>query len=77
MLCIASWLGFKQGGPHNLLTFLILGIGFDDIYVIVRGYDNACKESDDHDICMQKTFEHNGLSITISSLTNIIGFASG
>jgi len=31
MICIASWLGFKQAGPHNLLTFLILGIGFDDI----------------------------------------------
>jgi len=26
---------------------------------------------------MARTLEHNGLSITISSLTNIIGFASG
>jgi len=26
---------------------------------------------------MKKTLEHNGLSITVSSLTNVIGFASG
>jgi len=31
MIAISSLLGFKQAGVHNLLPFLILGIGFDDI----------------------------------------------
>jgi len=43
----------------------------------VRGYDNSAKQGKDHEYNMMKTFEHNGLSITISSLTNVIGFASG
>jgi predicted RND superfamily exporter protein len=43
----------------------------------VRGFDNAANESDDIEAIAKKTFEHNGLSVTISSFTNIIGFGSG
>jgi predicted RND superfamily exporter protein len=77
MIAIASLLGFKQAGVHNLLPFLILGIGFDDIYVIVRGYDTGSKKHKSHRMIMQHTLANNGISITISSFTNVIGFGSG
>lgn len=63
---------------HQLLPFLLLGIGFDDIYVLVNGLDNAQKEfPDDVEAQVRHAFTHNGLSITVSSLTNACSFASG
>lgn len=77
MIAVSSLLGFQQAGMHQLLPFLILGIGFDDIYVMVRGYDIGSKHHKSHKMIMQHCLANNGISITISSLTNVIGFGSG
>jgi len=44
---IGALLGFRTAGAHSLLPFLILGVGFDDIYVMVNGIDNSREEIED------------------------------
>jgi len=44
---------------------------------MVRGYDIGSKHHKSHRMIMQHALANNGISITISSLTNVIGFGSG
>ena len=41
---ICTLLGFEGGTMHQILPFLLLGIGIDDMFVIVQGLNNVHKE---------------------------------
>ena len=41
---ICSLLGFEGGTLHEILPFMLLGIGIDDMFVIVQGLNNVQKE---------------------------------
>ena len=38
---ISFALGFKQSGVHNLMAFLLIGIGVDDMFVVMNAVDQT------------------------------------
>jgi len=66
---------------HAIIPFLMLGIGIDDMFVIVQCYNNVVKEGlhvglDHHEV-IGLTMKHAGVAITVTSVTNILVFAIG
>ena len=73
---IAFYMGFKFSDMHGVLPFLILGLGVDDMFVIVNTIDQvpdhlSAKER------FRRGFTHAGPSITITSITDGISFFIG
>lgn len=62
---------------HKLIAFLLIGIGYDDVYVLMNGFDRALSETDEPDELISKTYGSNGVSITVSSFTSFISFSIG
>lgn len=62
---------------HKLIAFLLIGIGYDDVYVLMNGFDRALEETDQPDELIAKTYASNGVSITVSSFTSFISFSIG
>ena len=88
LLCIGLTIGFTYGfcsainlfyGPmHNIIPFLLLGIGIDDMFVIIQCYDNLGSEkSQDNVENIGRTMRHAGVAITVTSLTDFIVFVLG
>ncbi|RMX44017.1 hypothetical protein pdam_00012961 [Pocillopora damicornis] len=77
---IASAFGVFYGPIHSALPFLLLGIGVDDMFVIVQAWSNLAPE-----ICQTQpiqerlglTLKHAGCSITITTLTDFLIFLIG
>nr|XP_058943206.1 NPC1-like intracellular cholesterol transporter 1 [Pocillopora verrucosa] len=77
---IASAFGVFYGPIHSALPFLLLGVGVDDIFVIVQAWSNLAPE-----ICQTQpiqerlglTLKHAGCSITITTLTDFLVFLIG
>ena len=68
--------GLKVAGVHNLMPFLLIGIGVDDMFVVC----NAVDQTDINDSVKNRIIEamkHAGPSITITSLTNALAFYFG
>eukprot|EP00092_Neocalanus_flemingeri_P016672 GFUD01018035.1.p1 GENE.GFUD01018035.1~~GFUD01018035.1.p1 ORF type:complete len:937 (+),score=124.95 GFUD01018035.1:339-3149(+) len=76
-LCSAFGLMFTQ--LHNVLPFLMLGIGIDDMFVLVQCYENLSPEEKKEDIAKRfgKTLSYAGMAISVTSVTNIVAFALG
>ncbi|CAG0922226.1 unnamed protein product, partial [Notodromas monacha] len=77
-LCQA--LGVLYGPMHNMLPFLLLGIGIDDMFVVVESFENIPKEKKDTlrvNELMGLTMRKAGLAITVTSLTDFAAFAIG
>ncbi|UYV82133.1 daf-6 [Cordylochernes scorpioides] len=71
-----QYFGIPCAPPSIAILYVILGIGMDDVYVMLE----AWKRSDPERTVAQRmgeTMEHAGISITISSLTNCICFLIG
>lgn len=68
--------GGKSAGIHQLLPFLLIGIGVDDCFVIASNIDQT-----DPRFSVEKRMmiglQHAGSSITITSFTNAIAFFLG
>ncbi|CRK87719.1 CLUMA_CG001509, isoform A [Clunio marinus] len=64
---------------HTSLFFIILGLGVDDIFVIMAAMRKVKSESPEMKLTERigKTLEKAGASITITSLTDIIAFLVG
>ena len=65
---------------HNIIPFLLLGIGIDDMFVIMQCYDNLSLEemsSPDIPTRVGKTMRRAGVAITVTSLTDFMVFAIG
>ena len=70
------FLGGQTTGVHQLMPFLLIGIGVDDMFVIC----NAIDQTDLKDSAYKRLNEavgHAGPAITITSLTNVLAFAFG
>ena len=79
-----SGIGLVFGPMHNVLPFLLLGIGIDDMFVIVQSWDNLFPGgSRGEEGQLQfgekfgKTLAHAGVAITITSVTDVVAFAVG
>ena len=84
---ICSAIGLFFGPMHNVLPFLLLGIGIDDMFVIVQCWDvleskykakqNAGGREDQDSVPLAdrfgQTMSSAGGAITVTSLTDIVG----
>ena len=80
MYGLCSAFGLFYGPMHNVIPFLLLGIGIDDMFVIMQCYDNLALSGERtgktvHDIGL--TMRHAGVAITVTSFTDFIVFALG
>jgi Niemann-Pick C1 protein len=73
---IAGTIGFNTAGVHNLLSFLLIGIGADDMFVICNALDQT-NLNDPIEKRFKVAFANAGSSITITSFTNAISFIVG
>lgn len=72
-------LGVSYGPVHTSLPFLMLGLGVDDIFVMmacwrqtqVKHYRSSIPEK------MALMLQHAGTSITVTSFTDVVAFAIG
>ncbi|XP_071143132.1 patched domain-containing protein 3-like isoform X1 [Mytilus edulis] len=76
---LASLCGFEYGPLHSVLPFLLLGIGVDDMFVIVGALKNLSDEQQKLPLNERigKALRHSGASITVTSLTDIMAFFIG
>lgn len=76
---LCSAFGVFYGPVHSILPFLLLGIGIDDMFVIVQCWSNLNKEEMKKSLPLRigTTMRHAGVSITITSVTDFIAFAVG
>lgn len=74
-----SLLGIPYGPVHTALPFLLLGIGVDDMFVIMACWRNLSAAERQLTIAekIAHTMKHAGTSITITSLTDVIAFMVG
>jgi len=73
-----SAIGLFFSPMHSLIPFLILGLGIDDMFVIMQCYDNLGDErEDEYTKNIAKTMKHAGVAITVTSLTDFMVFAIG
>jgi len=87
VLCIGLSIGISYGlcgafgqpitPLHNILAFLVLGIGVDDVFVIVQTFYNTHTNEDNLTEKIGQTVKHAGVSILITSLTDICAFLIG
>ena len=73
---LCYYLGGETAGVHQLMPFLLIGIGADDLFVIC----NALDQTNLNDPALKRVKEammHAGPSITITSLTNCLAFLFG
>ena len=78
---ICSGLGLVFSPMHAIIPFLFLGIGIDDMFVIIQCHSNIVRteaaKTMSHLEIMSLTLKNAGVAITITSVTNIIVFAVG
>ncbi|XP_052286900.1 patched domain-containing protein 3-like [Dreissena polymorpha] len=73
-VCMAIGLEFVS--IVGVMPFLIIGIGIDDMFVLLSGLSGAQGEATVDDR-MKETLRNAGVGVTITSLTNLIAFMSG
>lgn len=73
---ICSAFRIIYGPVHNILPFLLMGIGIDDMFVIIQNWNNLspvdAKKSIPEKLGL--TLQHAGVSITVTSLTDFFAF---
>uniref|UniRef100_A0A0P5P9V2 Patched domain-containing protein n=1 Tax=Daphnia magna TaxID=35525 RepID=A0A0P5P9V2_9CRUS len=76
---LCFYLGVQYGPIHPIIPFLLLGIGVDDMFVIIQALDNLSNEEKQLPIPerMARAMKHAGVSITVTSVTDIAAFAIG
>ena len=72
---LCAYFGLFFSPLMNVLPFLLLGIGVDDMFVIVNAYDNEV--SRDPVERMAQSLRSSGMSITVTSLTDVVAFLIG
>ncbi|KAJ3640245.1 hypothetical protein Zmor_003554 [Zophobas morio] len=76
---ICSLFGVSYGPVHTSLPFLLLGLGIDDMFVIMACWEDLSKEQKQLPVPekMGLMLKHAGVSITITSFTDILAFIVG
>eukprot|EP00092_Neocalanus_flemingeri_P008175 GFUD01008815.1.p1 GENE.GFUD01008815.1~~GFUD01008815.1.p1 ORF type:complete len:989 (+),score=163.46 GFUD01008815.1:223-3189(+) len=74
-----SLIGLKYGPLHNMIPFLLLGIGIDDMFVTMQCFNNLNSEEQkkSRDERFGLTLRRAGAAITVTSLTDFLAFAIG
>jgi len=77
---LSSVMGFPYTPVHSALPFIGLGIGIDDMFVIVQCLFNI-KKTEGSDLGIDESIgsalKHAGVSITITTLTDVFAFGVG
>lgn len=75
---ICSLFGFIFSPMHNIIPFLLLGIGIDDMFVICQSLDNLSPDLNvDITTRIALAMKHAGVAITVTSVTDVTVFAIG
>ena len=74
-----SLIGLSYGPLHNMIPFLLLGIGIDDMFVTMQCFNNLSPEEEAKPRTERfgLTMRRAGAAITITSLTDFLAFAVG
>jgi predicted RND superfamily exporter protein len=74
-----SMLGISYGPVHTALPFLLLGIGVDDMFVIVACWRNLNLGNKEVSLPekMGRTLQHAGVAITVTTATDVAAFLVG
>merc|ERR1719188_1263716 len=74
-------LGLKFNQVHGVLPFLAMGIGIDDMFVIVQCLKNIESTAKGKDLGLREkiglTMKTSGVAITLTSVTDIMAFVAG
>ena len=79
-IALSSAIGFTYTSLSGILPFICLGIGIDDMFVIVRCYNNIPESEKKKNGLIKNvgvTMKHAGVSITVTSLTDVFAFCIG
>ena len=80
-LCLSSALGYSWTPIHKALPLVCLGIGIDDMFVIMQSVNNVKKEAALNQLSIEEkialALKHAGVSITVTSVTDVFAFAVG
>ena len=71
--------GMKTTGVHQLMPFLLIAIGIDDVFVLCNSVDQTALDQGE-DTAYKRIHEaigHSGPAVTITSFTNILAFGLG
>ena len=75
---ITSAIGYPFMPHFAVLPFLMVGLGIDDMFVIMKTYRNLEEATEQNlEDKIAKTLKHAGVSITVTSLTDVCVFAVG
>ncbi|XP_066977842.1 LOW QUALITY PROTEIN: patched domain-containing protein 3-like [Macrobrachium rosenbergii] len=76
---ICSAFNVPYGPVNNILPFLLLGLGVDDMFVVMQSWDNLSPDEKSKSLCERigMTLRHAGVSITVTSVTDFVAFAIG
>lgn len=76
---ICSIFDVPFGPVNNVLPFLLLGLGIDDMFVIMQAWNNLSQQERKQKLTQRIGFalKHAGVSITVTSLTDFSAFAIG
>uniref|UniRef100_A0AAG5CW11 SSD domain-containing protein n=2 Tax=Anopheles atroparvus TaxID=41427 RepID=A0AAG5CW11_ANOAO len=76
---LVAAIGVSYGPVHTSLPFLLMGLGVDDMFVMMACYRKVRKVNPDLPLAerMGLMLQHAGASITVTSLTDIVAFVVG
>lgn len=76
---LASAVGMFYGPIHPILPFLLLGVGVDDMFVIIEAWNNLTPTQRDTDLRnrVALTMKNAGVSVTVTSITDCVAFSIG
>ncbi|XP_046844152.1 patched domain-containing protein 3-like isoform X2 [Xenia sp. Carnegie-2017] len=77
---LCSAIGLLFGTAHLTLPFLLLGIGVDDLFVIVQSWSNISPAVHRHNTIEERiglALKHSGTSITVTTVTDVLAFLVG
>ena len=69
--------GLKLSRFHNIIPFLLVGVGVDDMFVIVNSIDQVNESVTNPNERFVLGMKHAGPSITIAAVTGILAFLLG
>ena len=76
---LAAHMGFFYSKMDQILPFLMLGVGIDDMFVIAQAFDDLSPEERNLSLAKRigRTMMHAGVAITITSVTDLLAFGIG
>ncbi|RCN39422.1 patched family protein [Ancylostoma caninum] len=80
--CLLFLMGFPFNSITLVMPFLIIGVGSDDVFIIIHAMRKTDKRTSLEDqiggrTALAETMEEAGPSITVTSVTNILSFGIG